>query len=205
MPGTIRLLAARREGVHLCGGKVARGGLRWSDCVKHLCTEVLPGLAGGPAGEERGDRELSGAPRAACPSCLLLGEAATRSRLRRSPATDLHRPARYQIDNPGRRRSGAAGQRATTRTILTCGRCGTRVQHLPPTSPTASLPEAWLRLRRRLRFGGSAGYDHAGMGLLAAPGSACATAFPARCASTQKDNINIGIGDMGLATVAWQR
>ncbi len=41
--------------MHLRGGKVARGGIRWSDRLEDFRTEIL-GLVKSADGEERGDR-----------------------------------------------------------------------------------------------------------------------------------------------------
>ena len=51
----IFVYSPRVEGVHLRGGTVARGGLRWSDRQQDYRTEVL-GLGKSAAGEERGHR-----------------------------------------------------------------------------------------------------------------------------------------------------
>ena len=51
----IFVYSPRVEGVHLRGGKVARGGLRWSDRMEDFRTEVL-GLVKAQHGEERGHR-----------------------------------------------------------------------------------------------------------------------------------------------------
>ena len=51
----IFVYSPRVEGVHMRFGKVARGGIRWSDRPQDFRTEVL-GPGEGAAGQERGDR-----------------------------------------------------------------------------------------------------------------------------------------------------
>ena len=51
----IFVYSPRIEGIHLRGGKVARGGMRWSDRREDFRTEVL-GPDEGPDGQERADR-----------------------------------------------------------------------------------------------------------------------------------------------------
>ena len=51
----IFVYSPRIEGVHLRGGRVARGGMRWSDRREDFRTEVL-GPDEGPDGQERPDR-----------------------------------------------------------------------------------------------------------------------------------------------------
>ena len=53
------------EGIHLRGGKVARGGMRWSDRHDDFRTEVL-GPDEDADGEERDHRARSGRRAASC-------------------------------------------------------------------------------------------------------------------------------------------
>ncbi len=65
----IWVYSPRVEAVHLRGGKVARGGIRWSDRREDFRTEIL-GPDEGPAGQERGHRpgRLEGRVRGEAPA-----------------------------------------------------------------------------------------------------------------------------------------
>ena len=138
----IFVYSPRVEGVHLRGGKVARGGLRWSDRREDFRTEVLglmkaqmvknalivpvgskggfvvkrpPAEGGREALLDGGDRLLPDVPR---------------------------RPARPHRQHRRRRGASRADRRwcATTRTTRTSSSPPTRARRRSPTSPTASRP-----------------------------------------------------------------
>ena len=157
----------RVEGVHLRGGTVARGGLRWSDRREDFRTEVL-GLmkaqmvknardrAGRREGRlrgqaaRRGDRDALQAEVVACYRTFISG------------LLDI-------TDNivDGERRAAAATSCATTATTRTSSSPPTRARRRSPTSPTAIAAEYGFWLGDAFASGGSAGYDHKEMGITA--------------------------------------
>ena len=158
----------RVEGVHLRGGQVARGGLRWSDRIEDFRTEVL-GLVKAqqvknavivPVGSKGGfvlKRAAAGRrPRGA-----------DEGRHRLLPGLPA-RPARPHRQ-PGRRRGRAARPTwcATTATTPTWWSPPTRARRPSPTSPTRTAAEYGFWLGDAFASGGSAGYDHKKMGITA--------------------------------------
>ena len=156
------------EGVHLRGGKVARGGLRWSDRREDFRTEVL-GLMKAqmvknavivPVGAKGGfvvKRPPAGGDRAAfldegirCYKTFLRGLLDITDNQR----AGRHRPAARR--GPLRRRRPLSGRRR---------RQGHR--HLLRLSPTSVSREYGFWLDDAFASGGSAGYDHKKMGITA--------------------------------------
>ena len=111
----VYVYSTRVEAVHLRGGKVARGGIRWSDRKEDFRTEVL-GLMKAQIGQERGDRAGGGEGR-------LRRQAAAGRRRPRRPARGgrrvlphLHaRPARHHRHDRRRRGRAAARRRPARR------------------------------------------------------------------------------------------
>ena len=165
----IFVYSPRVEGVHLRGGKVARGGIRWSDRREDFRTEVL-GLMKAqmvknavivPVGRQ-------GRLRRQAPAGRRADREAPAGRGRRV-LPDLHpRPAR-----PHRQHRGAARSCrrptwcATTATTPTWWSPPTRAPRPSPTSPTRSSAEYGFWLGDAFASGGSAGYDHKEMGITA--------------------------------------
>ena len=164
----IFVYSPRFEGVHLRGGKVARGGLRWSDRPEDFRTEVLGlmkaqmvkntvivpvGLEGRLRAEARAD---AGRPRRV--------PEGGRRLLPGLPA----RPARPHRQ-PGRRRASCRRptSSATTATIPTSSSPPTRAPRRSPTTPTRSSTEYGFWLDDAFASGGSVGYDHKKMGITA--------------------------------------
>ena len=165
----IFVYSPRIEGVHLRGGKVARGG--------HPLVRPARGLPHrdprpdeGPDGQERGDRAGGRQGR-------LRGQAAA-GRGRPRGAAGRGASACYQTfmrgllditDNLRRRRGrpAAATWSATTTTTPTWSWPPTRARPPSPTSPTRSPREYGFWLGDAFASGGSAGYDHKEMGITA--------------------------------------
>ena len=149
----------RVEGVHLRGGSVARGGLRWSDRREDFRTEILGlmkaqmvknavivpvGAKGGfvdQAPRRPGGRVLHDVLSAACSTSPTTSSATTSSRPRTSCAP--------------------------TATIRTWSSPPTRARRRSATSPTASREQYGFWLGDAFASGGSVGYDHKAMGITA--------------------------------------
>ena len=164
----IFVYSPRTEGVHLRGGQVARGGLRWSDRREDFRTEVLGlmkaqmvknavivpvGAKGGfvvkqpPESDDRED----------------LQEEVDRV------LPDLH-PRAARPDRQHRRRRGHArrrGSSATTATTPTWWSRPTRARRPSPTSPTGSRPSTASGSATRSPRAARSGYDHKKMGITA--------------------------------------
>ena len=163
----IFVYSPRTEGVHLRGGKVARGGIRWSDRREDFRTEVLGlmkaqmvknavivpvGAKGGfvvkrpPPGDDR-DELLAEVE--ACYRTFIAGcsTSPTTSRTARS----CRRPTWC----------------ATTRTTPTWWSPPTRAPRRSPTWPTAWPPTTASGSATRSPRAGSTGYDHKQMGITA--------------------------------------
>ena len=164
----IFVYSPRVEGVHLRGGKVARGGLRWSDRREDFRTEVLGlmkaqmvknalivpvGAKGGfvvkrPPAD--GGREALQAEGIACYRTFLV------------------RPARPHRQH--RRRRGRAARRgscATTTTTRTWSSRPTRAPRRSRTSPTRSRRDYGFWLGDAFASAARSGYDHKQMGITA--------------------------------------
>ena len=150
----------RVEGVHLRGGRVARGGLRWSDRREDFRTEVL-GLMKAqtvknavivPVGA-KGGFVVKRPPTPA---------GARRSSTRRRLLPDVRRePARPHRQHRRRRgRPAAAASCATTATTPTWSSPPTRARPPSRTSRTRSRPRYGFWLGDAFASGGSQGYDH---------------------------------------------
>ena len=176
----IFVYSPRVEGVHLRFGKVARGGLRWSDRREDFRTEIL-GLVKAqmvknavivPTGAKGGfvcknlpdpavDRE----------AWLAEGIACYRTFIAR-PARHHRQPGRPRPDPADRRRGQAGGRRrrgwsATTATTPTSSWPPTRAPRPSPTSPTGWRSRYGFWLGDAFASGGSVGYDHKAMGITA--------------------------------------
>ena len=163
----IFVYSPRVEGVHLRFGKVARGGIRWSDRPQDFRTEILGlvkaqqvknavivpvGAKGGfvpkhmPAGDARGDP----------------GRGHRHLQAVHVDAARHHRQSRTR-----RRDRRPTTSCATTTTIPISWSPPTRAPRPSPTSPTASPSEHGFWLGDAFASGGSAGYDHKKMGITA--------------------------------------
>jgi glutamate dehydrogenase len=163
----LRLRAPRVEGVHLRGGKVARGGLRWSDRREDFRTEVL-GLvkaqmvknARHRAGRLQGRLRGQAPPPAATATPVLAeGVACYRTFI----AACSTSPTTWSAARWCRRPTWCA----TTATIPTWWSPPTRARPPSPTSPTRISAEHGFWLGDAFASGGSVGYDHKGMGITA--------------------------------------
>ena len=164
----IWVYSPRVEGIHLRGGPVARGGLRWSDRRDDFRTEIL-GLMKAqmvknavivPTGAKGGfyPKQLPD-PAADRDAWLAEGTESYRSSSAlccRSPTTSS--TTRSSIP----RRSSS-----TTATIPISWSPPTRARQASPTSPTPSRSNANFWLGDAFASGGSNGYDHKEMGITA--------------------------------------
>ena len=149
--------------MHLRGGRVARGGIRWSDRREDFRTEVL-GLMKAqmvknavivPVGA-KGGFVVKQPPR----GDVTLGR-------RSLAATGRHRGMLDVTDNlVGGDVVALPPWCVTTATTPTSSSRPTRAPRRSPTSPTRS-PEIRVLAGRRLRVGRLAGYDHKKMGITA--------------------------------------
>ena len=164
----IFVYSPRVEGVHLRFGKVARGGLRWSDRPQDYRTEVL-GLVKAqqvknavivPVGAKGGFFPKQ------------LPPPGDRARLARRGHGELHhlRP-HAAVDHRQHRRRPTSCRRptpcATTATIPISSSPPTRARRPSPTPPTPSRARSGFWLDDAFASGGSAGYDHKKMGITA--------------------------------------
>ena len=165
----IFVYSPRVEGVHLRFGKVARGGIRWSDRPQDFRTEIL-GLVKAqqvknavivPVGAKGGFVPEAPARRR---------HARGRSRPKASPPTSSssRRCSTSPTISARRRRDRRPPTWcATTATIPISWSPPTRARRPSPTSPTASPIEHGFWLGDAFASGGSAGYDHKKMGITA--------------------------------------
>ena len=196
----IFVYSPRFEGVHLRGGKVARGGLRWSDRPEDFRTEVL-GPRQGADGEEHGHRagRLEGRLRAEAraggrgPRGVPGGG---RGLLPGLPARACSTsPTTSSASKHRRRRRRSC---ATMRTTRISSSPPTRARRRSPTSPTRSAREYGFWLGDAFASGGSAGYDHKEMGITARGAwEAVKRHFREMGVDTQTTDFTVvGIGDM---------
>ncbi|UVE16451.1 NAD-glutamate dehydrogenase [Pseudomonas sp. LS44] len=188
----------RVEGVHLRGGKVARGGLRWSDREEDYRTEVLGlvkaqqvknavivpvGAKGGfiprrlPVG---GNRDEIQAEAIACYRIFISGLLDITDNLKEGAVVPPANVVRHDADDPYL--VVAADKGTATFSDIANGIAG----------------EYGFWLGDAFASGGSAGYDHKGMGITAKGGWVSVQRhFRERGIDVQKDNFTvIGIGDM---------
>ncbi len=163
----IFVYSPRVEGVHLRGGRVARGGVRWSDRREDFRTEVL-GLMKAqtvknavivPVGAKGGfvvKRPPAGG------RVALHDEAIACYRTFVASLLDL---TDNIVERRGRRRRPASS--ATTATTPISSSPPTRARPRSPTSPTRSPPSYGFWLGDAFASGGSQGYDHKRMGITA--------------------------------------
>ena len=194
----IFVYSPRVEGVHLRGGKVARGGIRWSDRREDFRTEVL-GLMKAqmvknavivPVGAKGGfvvKRPPDGRREA-------LHDGGRRLLPHLHPrAARPHRQHRRRRDRAARRASCA-----TTTTIPTSSSPPTRAPPRSPTSPTRSPPStASGSATRSPRAARAATTTRRWASPRAAPGSrSSATSASSGTTSSREDFTVVGIGDM---------
>ena len=202
----IFVYSPRVEGVHLRGGPVARGGLRWSDRREDFRTEVL-GLV-----KAQMVKNAVIVPVGAKGGFVLQAAARRRRTARRWMAegvacyqTFISRPARRHRQ-PGRRR-GRCRRRAwcaTTATTPTWWSPPTRARRPSPTSPTAVAAEYGFWLGDAFASGGSVGLRPQGDGHHRARRLGVGQApLPRAAASTprREDFTVVGIGDMSRRRV----
>ncbi|HHW1921600.1 TPA: NAD-glutamate dehydrogenase GdhB [Pseudomonas aeruginosa] len=194
----IFVYSPRVEGVHLRGGKVARGGLRWSDREEDFRTEVLGlvkaqqvknavivpvGAKGGfvprrlPLG---GSRDEIQAEAIACYRIFISGLLDITDNLKEGEVVPPANVVRHDEDDPYL--VVAADKGTATFSDIANG--------------IAAEYGFWLG--DAFASGGSAGYDHKGMGITAKGAWVSVQRhFRERGIDVQKDNISvIGIGDM---------
>ncbi|PAU52838.1 NAD-glutamate dehydrogenase [Pseudomonas indica] len=194
----IFVYSPRVEGVHLRGGKVARGGLRWSDREEDYRTEVLGlvkaqqvknavivpvGAKGGfvprrlPVG---GSRDEVQAEAIACYRIFISGLLDITDNLKEGEVVPPANVVRHDEDDPYL--VVAADKGTATFSDIANG--------------IAAEYGFWLG--DAFASGGSAGYDHKAMGITAKGGWVSVQRhFRERGLDVQKDNITvIGIGDM---------
>ena len=165
----IFVYSPRVEGVHLRFGKVARGGIRWSDRPQDFRTEIL-GPGEGAAGQERGDRAGRRQGRLRAEAAAASAARARRCRPKASPPTSCSSRRLLDItDNLDRKAAWCRPTTwcATTATIPISSSPPTRAPRPSPTSPTRSPSEHGFWLGDAFASGGSAGYDHKKMGITA--------------------------------------
>ena len=187
------------EGVHLRGGKVARGGLRWSDRREDFRTEVL-GLMKAqmvknavivPVGAKGGF--VVKRPPAADDRAAVLEE------VERCYRTFIRGAARRHRQHRRRRDRAAAGRAcATTRTTPTSSSPPTAARRRSPTSPTGSpRSTASGSATRSPRAARSATTTRRWASRRAARGSrSSATSASSATTSQSEDFTVVGIGDM---------
>ena len=163
----IFVYSPRVEGVHLRGGQVARGGLRWSDRREDFRTEIL-GLMKAqmvknalivPVGSKGGfvvKRPPAGgaARRCARKAWPAIGHSC------RGCSTSPTTSSAGEVVPPER-------WCATTKTTPTWWWPPTRGRRRSPTSPTRCRPHYGFWLGDAFASGGSHGYDHKAMGITA--------------------------------------
>ena len=195
----IFVYSPRVEGVHLRGGKVARGGIRWSDRREDFRTEVL-GLMKAqmvknavivPVGA-KGGFVVKRPPAGRRP------RRAARGGRRVLPDVHARAARRHRQHRRRRGRAAAATSCATTATTRTSSSPPTRARRRSPTSPTRSprstasgsatrSPPAARRATTTRRWASPR----------AARGSRCsATSASSASTSRRTDFTVVGIGDM---------
>ena len=193
----IFVYSPRVEGVHLRGGKVARGGLRWSDREEDYRTEVLglvkaqqvknaiivPGGAKGgfvPRRLPSGSRDEIFAEGLACYRIFISGLLDITDNLKEGQVVPPANVLRYDEDDPYLVVAADKGTATFSDTA----------------NGIAAEYDFWLG--DAFASGGSAGYDHKKMGITArAAWVSVQRHFRERGIDVQRDNISvIGIGDM---------
>ena len=193
----IFVYSPRVEGVHLRGGTVARGGLRWSDRPEDFRTEIL-GLAKAqtvknavivPVGAKGGF--VVKAPPPGRDALLRRG---------RVLLPDVRARAAGRHRQHGRRpgRAAATASCATTATTPTSSSPPTRAPRRSPTWPTRSPPSTRFWLGDAFASGGSKGYDHKAMGITARGAWVSVRRhFRALGVDVQNEDFTVvGVGDM---------
>ena len=150
----IFVYSPRVEGVHLRFGKVARGGIRWSDRPQDFRTEVL-GPGEGAAGQERGHRagRRQGRLRAQADCRRARRARRCRRKASRPTSSSSRRCSTSPTISAGRQhRAARRTWCATTATIPISSSPPTRAPRPSPTSPTRISSRARLLARRCLRL-----------------------------------------------------
>ncbi len=193
----IFVYSPRVEGVHLRGGPVARGGLRWSDRPEDFRTEILGlvkaqqvknavivpvGSKGGfyPKQLPHGDREAMQAEGVACYQTFIRGLLDVTDNLRGGEVVAPPRVVRHDGDDPYL--VVAADKGTATFSDIANGIAG----------------EYGFWLGDAFASGGSAGYDHKGMGITARGAwESVKRHFRELGLDTQREDFTVvGIGDM---------
>ena len=162
----IFVYAPEMEGIHLRGGRVARGGIRWSDRLEDYRTEIL-GPDEGADGQERRHRadRLEGRLRPQAPAGRPRGAEGGGD----APVRRLHARAARPHRQPRRRPGRASAERVAVLDdddpyLVVAADKGTATF-----SDTANAVSAeygfWLG--DAFASGGSAGYDHKALGITA--------------------------------------
>ena len=194
----IYVYAPDMEGIHLRGGRIARGGIRWSDREDYR-TEVF-GLMRAQMTKNavivpdgRQGRVLPASSRPSDPAALRDEVERQYVALRRGAARPHRQPRRRRGRAPDRR---ARARRATTPTSSSPP---TRAPRRSPTPPTRSPSERGFWLGDAFASGGSTGYDHKALGhhrpRRVGVGQAPLPRARARPASATPFTV-VGIGDM---------
>ena len=150
----------RVEGVHLRGGSVARGGLRWSRPARGL-PHRDPRPDEGADGQERADRAGGREGR-------VRGQARRATRSSPDYTTFISGAAgHHRHDLAAARSCRPRTSCATTATTRTWWSRPTRARRRSRTSPTGSREDYGFWLGDAFASGGSVGYDHKAMGITA--------------------------------------
>ena len=154
------------EGIHLRGGKVARGGIRWSDRHDDFRTEIL-GLM-----KTQMVKNAIIVPVGSKGGFVLKGERAAAARARRLPDRPLPRvrvrPARRHRQPRGRQgRCIRPRSSATTTTTPTSWWPRTRARRTSRDTANSVSAQYGFWLGDAFASGGSVGYDHKKMGITA--------------------------------------
>jgi glutamate dehydrogenase len=184
------------EGVHLRGGPIARGGLRWSDRAEDYRTES-PRAGEGADREERGhrsdrrQRRVHRTPAAARPAAFRAQGLACYQDFIRGLLDLTDNVVDGEVVHP-------PGVRCTTTTTRTWWSPPTRAPQRFPTPPTRSPPSTDFWLGDAFASGGSNGYDHKQMGITARGAWVSVQRhFAERGIDVQADPVTVlGIGDM---------
>ena len=159
----LRLLAGL-EGIHLRGGKVARGGIRWSDRMRLPHRGLRPDAA--PDGQERRHRPRR-APKAASSSSSRRATAvALRDEVERE-YVHVHRGAARRHRQPRRTGGRAARGRARSTRRHLPGRGGRQGHRDLSDTANPVAVEYGFWLGDAFASGGSTGYDHKDLGITA--------------------------------------
>ena len=162
----IFVYSTQMEGIHLRGGPIARGGIRWSDRREDYRTEIL-GLM-----KAQMVKNAVIVPEGSKGGFVLRNVPADRDELQgrgHAPLLDAH-PGHARHHRQRRRRRGRASRgraRSTTARIPTSSSRPTRARPRSPTWPTTSPSSAASGSATRSPRAGRTGYDHKALGITA--------------------------------------